>query len=326
MREKRAPETRRCRSDETRTADERDPLEASVRGGWRESSKRSSASVGAGGPFRGKPRVPCRAGGRLLSRLHRRGVAAPDCCSHAPPAARDVCAAPLAPGHRREGGQALDRSAAPDALPLKAALLHLDTHFELHRLSHGPGDADVLCQVRSRNRQFVCPPRCGELRRRVPGSKAAASLVSAINALALLLVQSPTERGPSAPARLSESAVRPPLSPVNPSASSFRLSGSLLGIRGDSGAALIGRSCLRCVIWVGPSPPKTPGCNAPARGIRGSRVVHRFRRRDAGSGQPAPDHPIRSGLARAAAGRRCPRHTPRCDSGRDVFGWLGLLS
>ena len=33
LREKRAPETRRCRSDETRTADERDPLEASVRRG-----------------------------------------------------------------------------------------------------------------------------------------------------------------------------------------------------------------------------------------------------------------------------------------------------
>ncbi len=54
---------------------------------------------------RGKPRVPGRAGGRLLSRLHRRGVAAPDCCSHAPPAARDVRAAALAPGHPREVGK-----------------------------------------------------------------------------------------------------------------------------------------------------------------------------------------------------------------------------
>ena len=79
----------------------------------------------------------------MLSRLHRRGVATPDCCSHAPPAARDVCAAPLAPGHPREGGQALDRSAAANALPLEAALLHLDTDFELHRLSHRPGDAAV---------------------------------------------------------------------------------------------------------------------------------------------------------------------------------------
>lgn len=70
-----------------------------------------------------------------LSRLLRRGVATPDCCSHAPPAARDVYAAPLAPGHPREGEQALGRSAAADALPLKAALLHLDTDFELHRLS-----------------------------------------------------------------------------------------------------------------------------------------------------------------------------------------------
>jgi hypothetical protein len=48
------PRRHRCRSDETRTADERDPLEASVRRGWRESSKRSSASVGADAPFRGK--------------------------------------------------------------------------------------------------------------------------------------------------------------------------------------------------------------------------------------------------------------------------------
>src|SRR5580704_5041724 len=30
------------------------------------------------------------------------------------------------------------RSAAAGALPLKAALLHLDTDFELHQLSHGP--------------------------------------------------------------------------------------------------------------------------------------------------------------------------------------------
>ena len=46
---------------------------------------------------RGEPRVPCRAGGRLLSRLHQRGVATPDCCPHAPPATRDMCAAPIAP-------------------------------------------------------------------------------------------------------------------------------------------------------------------------------------------------------------------------------------
>lgn len=93
--------------------------------------------------MRGEPRVPCRAGGRLLSRLHLPGVATPHCCAHAPPAVRDVSAAPLAPGHPREGGQALDRSGAADALPLKAALLHLDTDFEPHRLSHGPGDAAV---------------------------------------------------------------------------------------------------------------------------------------------------------------------------------------
>ncbi len=33
--------------------------------------------------------------------------------------------------------------AAADALPPEAALLHLDTDFELHRLSHRPGDAAV---------------------------------------------------------------------------------------------------------------------------------------------------------------------------------------
>jgi hypothetical protein len=36
-----------------------------------------SGPPGANDPVRGEPRVPCRAGGRLLSRLHRRGVAAP---------------------------------------------------------------------------------------------------------------------------------------------------------------------------------------------------------------------------------------------------------
>ena len=41
-------------SDEARVPGARDPLEASVRRGWRESSKRSSASVGADAPFRGK--------------------------------------------------------------------------------------------------------------------------------------------------------------------------------------------------------------------------------------------------------------------------------
>ena len=44
---------------------------------------------------------------------------------------------------RAKVGNALHRSAAADALPLKAALLHLDADFELHRLSHGPGDAAV---------------------------------------------------------------------------------------------------------------------------------------------------------------------------------------
>jgi carbonic anhydrase len=56
---------------------------------------------------------------------------------------RDVCVSPLAPGHPREGGQALNRSAAADALPLETALLHLDTDCKLHRLSHGPDGAAV---------------------------------------------------------------------------------------------------------------------------------------------------------------------------------------
>jgi hypothetical protein len=37
----------------------------------------------------------------------------------------------------------MDGSAAADASPLEAALLHLDTDFEPHRLSHGPGDTAV---------------------------------------------------------------------------------------------------------------------------------------------------------------------------------------
>jgi hypothetical protein len=36
-----------------------------------------------------------------------------------------------------------DRSRAADALPLDAALLNRDTDFEQHRLSDGPGEADV---------------------------------------------------------------------------------------------------------------------------------------------------------------------------------------
>ena len=49
----------------------------------------------------------------------------------------------LRPVIRAEVRQALERSAAADALPLEAALRQLDTEFELHRLSHCPGDAAV---------------------------------------------------------------------------------------------------------------------------------------------------------------------------------------
>jgi len=42
------------------------PLEASVRRGWGESSKRSSASVGADAPFRGQALARCPAGSPLL--------------------------------------------------------------------------------------------------------------------------------------------------------------------------------------------------------------------------------------------------------------------
>jgi hypothetical protein len=44
-------------------------LEASVRRGWRESSKRSSASVGADAPFRGKAQAGAGGGG-VLDRRH----------------------------------------------------------------------------------------------------------------------------------------------------------------------------------------------------------------------------------------------------------------
>ena len=43
------------------------PLEASVRCGWRESSKRSSASAGAGAPFRGLAITPARGRTRVLA-------------------------------------------------------------------------------------------------------------------------------------------------------------------------------------------------------------------------------------------------------------------
>jgi hypothetical protein len=67
----------------------------------------------------------------------------------------------LLPIHPREGGQALDRSAAAAALPLEAALLQLDTDFELHRLSHGPGDATVS---RPTTRRVVVVERAPDLR------------------------------------------------------------------------------------------------------------------------------------------------------------------
>jgi hypothetical protein len=54
MREKRAPRRSPRRSDKARVPDDRGPLEASVQRRWRESSKRSSASVPVGAPFRGK--------------------------------------------------------------------------------------------------------------------------------------------------------------------------------------------------------------------------------------------------------------------------------
>ena len=39
--------------------------------------------------------------------------------------------------------EALDGSAAADALPLEGVLLHLAPDVELHRIAHGPGDAVV---------------------------------------------------------------------------------------------------------------------------------------------------------------------------------------
>jgi hypothetical protein len=56
----------------------------------------------------------------------------------------------LLPVTRAKVGEQEDRSAAADALPLNAATLHLDTDFELHRLSHGPGDAAVARPKRRR--------------------------------------------------------------------------------------------------------------------------------------------------------------------------------
>ena len=63
------PTRRLCRSNETRAPDERDPLKArqASGGGWRESSKRSSASVGAGAPSRGRAITRVAGGARLLA-------------------------------------------------------------------------------------------------------------------------------------------------------------------------------------------------------------------------------------------------------------------
>ena len=68
------PSRSRLRSDEARVPDDRDPFEASVRRGWREPSKRSSASVGADAPFRGIGVAERRPGGRLLCRHCDRAV------------------------------------------------------------------------------------------------------------------------------------------------------------------------------------------------------------------------------------------------------------
>jgi len=82
-----------------------------------------------------------RADACYLDRIVR-GVSARTIASTARRGARRVCAA-LAPGHLREGRQALDRSTASDASPLEAALLRLDTDLKLRRLSHGRGDTAV---------------------------------------------------------------------------------------------------------------------------------------------------------------------------------------
>jgi hypothetical protein len=119
-----AGEARRRRAGESSVSSRRlyEAHHSPITGGQRTRGPRGYSN-------RGKPRVPCRAGGRLLWRWHRPGVATPDCSSHAPPAARDVCAASLAPGHPREGGAStglLGCSVAADASRLEAALLHLD--------------------------------------------------------------------------------------------------------------------------------------------------------------------------------------------------------
>jgi hypothetical protein len=54
-----------------------------------------------------------------------------------------MCAMPLALGHPRGRGQALDRSAPAGALPREAVLLQVDTDFEQHRLPHRRADATV---------------------------------------------------------------------------------------------------------------------------------------------------------------------------------------
>jgi hypothetical protein len=63
---------------------------------------------------RGVARVPCRAGARVLLRLHRDGAAAPDCCSDAAPAARHLWRRRLLPViYAKVGKHRIARSRGP---------------------------------------------------------------------------------------------------------------------------------------------------------------------------------------------------------------------
>jgi len=90
------------------------PLEASVRRGWRESSKRSSASVGADAPFRGIAITPTRRG-RTSARRRLRSPREPrrgDRVRHG----AIVPAARLAPPHGRRHERANSEGrTSPDA-------------------------------------------------------------------------------------------------------------------------------------------------------------------------------------------------------------------
>jgi hypothetical protein len=91
-----------------------------------------------------------------LDAINARARAAPDCCSHAPPARRAMSVRRrLLPGHPRDVGKHWIARPRPMLSHWKQRCCTLDTDFELHRLSHDPDDAAVS---RPTTRRVVVSP------------------------------------------------------------------------------------------------------------------------------------------------------------------------